>query len=150
MDEAILSSALHILGRRDHSRHELFTKLRRKYPEQAAEIETILDYLEETGVCDDARFAREYVHYLQATNPKGQYRLRQELQKKGIAADLIAATLDEHDADETPLALQLARRKAASLPADLDIHKKRDRLYRFLVSRGFSFDTAREAAKRID
>ena len=148
MDEAILTSALRILERRDHALGELRQKMKRKYPQQPDDVEAILSYLQETGVIDDARFAREFVHYLQSTNPKGRLRLRQELQKKGIESEVIQATLAELDDDETELARQLAERKAASFPAGLERQKQQERLYRFLVSRGFDFGTARTVAQQ--
>lgn len=148
MDEAILASALRLLERRDHALGELRQKLSRKYPQQRDAVDVVLGYLQETGVIDDARFAREFVHYLQSTNPKGRLRLRQELQKKGIDSEVIQATLAELDDDETTLACQLAERKAASFPAGLERQKQQERLYRFLVSRGFDFDTARSATRQ--
>ncbi len=148
MDEAILASAMYILGRRNHSRYELLVKLKRKYPEMVAEINQVLDRLEKTGVINDITFAHEYVHYIQSSNPKGKLRLQQELQKKGIAPELINTTLADDVLKEEVLAMQLAERKLALLPVDLEPIKKQEKIYRFLVSRGFAFAIARDTTKQ--
>jgi regulatory protein len=65
----------------------------------------------------------------------GAGRIRQELQAKGISAELVAASLASLKATELERAREVWRKKFGEPPQDA---AQRARQARFLVSRGFS------------
>lgn len=131
------------------SRRELELILRRKAidPDVAAPV---LDRLTEAGLVDDVAFARAFVASRQKTRPRGRVGLAAELQKRGIASPIIDTVLAEWGETEDPV--ETARRAVASKLRTLqgkppaEIKRKAEA---FLLRRGFSYGTAREALRDI-
>lgn len=125
-----LYQAQAILSRRDHSAAEIRQKLARK-GFSPGEINQAVGWLTDNNLLDDAKFARTYTESMLRVKPVGPRWLKAKLRQKGIASAIIAETLAEAFAliQEEELARQAAARHA---PGD------KNRLYRFLLSRGFS------------
>lgn len=133
--------ALGLLARREHSRRELKTKLRRggyENDESAAAIER----LGEQRYQDDGRFAEVLVRS-RAAQGYGPQRIRAELKTHGLSDSRIRELLEGVEANWEALALdQLRRRyggKGAGDPAE------RARRAQFLLRRGFAAATVRRA-----
>lgn len=97
------------------SRAELAAKLARKrVPPEVAE--TLLDRFEDVGLVDDAAFARDWVESRQASRGLARRALTVELQRKGVASEVIAEAVSEVSADdEDAAARDLVRRRLRSL-----------------------------------
>lgn len=149
MKKDILFTATKLLAVRNHSFGELKTKLARKFPNRQADIQEVLDYFTGSGVINDQLFAQQYVEYIQSTSPKGAFRLRQELKKKQIAETIIRSVLTDCEQDQETVAILLARRKLASLPDKLERQKKKEKIFRFLLSKGFPADLALKVTETI-
>lgn len=121
----------------------------RDVPEEAAA--TVLDRMTEVGLVDDATFAHEWVASRQQRRHLSKTALRRELQSKGVERDLIDDVLaDVDDADELDAALDLARRRAASM-GGLSREVAYRRLGGVLGRRGFSSSiTTRVLAEVLD
>ena len=139
--------ALRCLAQRDHSRVELQRKLLRwvepgAEPPAAQQVAALLDDLERQGLLSEQRTAQAL---LVAKSPRyGAHRLRQMMQLRGLAPDLIGATLQQAQHSEVERALEIWRRKfgvAASSAAE------RARQMRFLLGRGFSGEVVRQVIK---
>lgn len=135
------------LARREHSRAELERKLARHVHDldRAAAVEQIrrtLDDLAERGLLSDERAAES----LLASQGQrfGSRRLKQSLLAKGLAAELVAATMQHSRAGEFERALDLWRRRFGQPPADA---RERARQMRFLAGRGFEADIIRRLVK---
>lgn len=137
--------ALDLLTRRLHSEHELKTKLKNKHFEYKT-IDNVINVCKELAFIDDQRFAEIYFTELQAKG-YGPSRIRQQFFKKYIPKDIIDKILRENSNAENDLAMltQLAERKSKSLSREKDPRKKREKLFRHLVSKGFSFDLINQA-----
>ncbi len=147
MNEVILSTAMQILGVRDHSSDEIRVKLIKKFPDHETEITQIITRLQEHKLLDDARFAAEYLHYVEHTSPKGILLLRQKLRQKGVTEDVIDEALTAIQPTQQALASSLVERKLRTLSSQLPRIKKKEKLYRFLTSKGFAFDVVRQAVE---
>ncbi len=132
--EKIRRHALYLLTRRDHTRQELKQKLARKqYP--AADIATILERLENTGLIDETRFAESYTHYRRGKG-YGPRRIAMELQTKGVAEAVIAEHLEMADNAWFTDAHNAWRKQfKGRQPVD---PQTRARQLRFLYNRGFT------------
>ncbi|MCG6267800.1 recombination regulator RecX [Vibrio furnissii] len=139
-------NALFLLSRRDHGEYELHQKLLIKGFE-VADVEQAVLYCQEQGYLDDLRYAQSQVRQHVAKG-HGERRIRQELQQKRVAADVVSEALDEEGADWFELAKQTAQKKFSSL-ATCD-NKEYAKRVRFLQYRGFSFDQIQYALSDDD
>ena len=129
--EALRARALALLAGRELSRQELEQKLQGGEPEL---VQALLDQLQQCAWQDDKRVAELELRAAQQRG-HGPLRLRQRLQQRGLAAELISATLAAWDMESAdPRALLRARF------AGVDAHdvRKRARMMRFLQYRGYS------------
>ena len=131
-----LNTALRLLTRRDHSRYELSQKLRKRGTAGAI-IDRVLSECERLNYLNDQRTAEVYIRQLK--RKYGVHRIRSELKKKGIseviAQNLIAAQISEPD--ELQRADRILKKKSAAFAREDDLKKRREKMYRFLRSRGF-------------
>lgn len=121
----------------------------RDVPEEAAA--TVLDRMSEVGLVDDVTFAHDWVASRQQRRHLSKTALRRELQGKGVDRDLIDDVLaDVEGADELSAALDLARRRAATM-GGLSREVAYRRLGGVLGRRGFSSSiTTRVLAEVLD
>ncbi len=141
---ASLESALRLLSYRQRSERELRDRLIRKGFGQAA-VEETLGRLRSLGYLDDGAFARFWVETHQTARPRSQRLLASELRRRGVAqhiADEATAGISDDDA-----AYQAASKRLRAL-RDQDYPRFRERLGRFLSSRGFSYDVSRRTIER--
>jgi len=105
-------------------------------PGEAA-VAAVLIRLRERGYLNDAAYAETYARLRHENEKLGARRVRQDLQQKGVATDLIAQTLEARYAhsDEEALARQHLERKRIRKPEN---EKETARVMRRLVVAGFS------------
>ncbi|MCW5882376.1 MAG: RecX family transcriptional regulator [Anaerolineae bacterium] len=143
--EKAYERALNYLSYRARSEREIRTYLRRKDVDEDV-AEEIVARLRRVGLVDDAAFASLWVRNRQATSPRGERALRQELWQKGIARDVVDEALT--DLDETGQALEAGRSRAQRL-AGLEAAEFRKKLTDFLLRRGFSYGVARGVVAQV-
>ena len=156
---SLKARALRLLSQREHSRVELAKKLgdylslqakadrtnkvqdrdQEKSPGDApalsheVQITAVLDDFEKRGWLSDARFAEALVR--RRSERYGVRKIKDELQRAGVASDASAALLDGLKNTEFERAKELFDRKFGEIAQD---QKMRARQYRFLVSKGFN------------
>lgn len=139
----VYQRAVRLLARREHSCHELQRKLEEKLAEKncpAEMIATVISRLANEGLQSDARFTESYVRS-RAGRGRGQVRIRQELQQRGIEADLISTYLNDSSFDWFQLAVDARQKRfGSSLPEDMNERAKQTR---FLQQRGFAHEQIR-------
>ncbi|NLJ80667.1 MAG: regulatory protein RecX [Firmicutes bacterium] len=141
----IEAAALRLLTYRDRSVQELRDRLNRRF--EPAEVESVLAHLKELGYLDDLRFARNYVDSRNRNRPRGNYLLRLELGRKGIADAVIEEVLNSQE-EEYQLAFLLAQERFKSLEK-VEEPKRLRRLYSLLQRRGFPWSIARRAVGEL-
>lgn len=102
-----------------------------------AVVEIVVARLHENGYLDDAAFAETYARLRQENEKLGVRRVRQDLQHKGVNAELITETLEARygQTNEEALARQHLERKRIRKPEN---EKETARVMRRLVTAGFS------------
>lgn len=133
--------ALRLLSGREHSRVELERKLA-QHEEEPGQLRRVLDDLHARGFIDDQRAADSVVHRRSAK--LGAMRIRQELQGKGLADDLVRAAVASLQATEFERAREVWQRKFGEPAADAADRAKQ---VRFLASRGFGAEAIRQVLK---
>jgi regulatory protein len=129
--------ALRLLSGREHSRSELERKLA-PYEGEPGQLRRVLDELQAKGFIDHRRVAQSVVH--QRAGKLGAARIRQELQRKGLDADLVSEAVAALRATELERAREVWRRKFDRPPADA---AERGKQARFLMARGFGAEVVR-------
>lgn len=139
-----MESGLRLLSYRPRSERELRDRLVRKGFGRAA-VEETLGRLRGLGYLDDAAFARFWTETRQVSRPRSRRLVASELRRRGVAQ----STAEEATADisDEESAYQAASRRLGALRG-LEYHRFRERLGRFLTSRGFSYDIARHIIER--
>ena len=124
--------ALKALSQREHSRAELLKKLKpHAGPED--DLPALLDQLAEQGWISEARVAQSVVH--RRAGRLGAGRLKQELQAKGLAPELVSSTVAELAQTELARAVAVWQKKFGVPASD---PKTRATQARFLLGRGFA------------
>ncbi len=130
--------ALRFLSRREHSRAELERKLA-EHEAQPGELRQALDELQAKGFISDERAAESVVH--RRAGKLGAMRLRQELQAKGLDAELVSRALEGLRHTEVDRAREVWKRRFDALPRDAAERAKQSR---FLAARGFGGEVIRK------
>jgi regulatory protein len=146
---SIKGRALRYLAQREHSRVELERKLARHVddlPEATAQaqIDAALDELSENGLLSDARTAESVLRGQGARF--GSRRLKLTLQSKGLAPELVSATLQQASGTDLDRAREVWRRRFGEAAADA---AERARQMRFLAGRGFDGETIRRVVQGV-
>lgn len=132
-----MMEAHRLIDHRMRTRRELTVRLRsRGRPEEV--IAEVLDRLENVGLIDDGRFARQWIDERLRSRPVGLSLLRRELRQKGIDAEIIETALEEREdgEEETDRAFEALRRQSHRY-ARLDRDAAHRRMVAFLGRRGF-------------
>ena len=139
-----LQLAYRAVGRRERTVAELRTLLERKRAEPE-HIAAAVAELREAGLLDDARYARRFAEDKRELESWGRERIARELQRRGIAPDLIETVVADRGREaELETALLLLARRVPP-PAD---DRERDRAWRLLIRRGYDAELAYEAVRR--
>ncbi|HET9016292.1 MAG TPA: RecX family transcriptional regulator [Thermomicrobiaceae bacterium] len=139
--ERATQAALQFLAYRPRARQEVRRRLRRRGFSDAA-ADAAIAKLEGWRYLDDAEFARLWVENREEHQPRGRRLLESELRAKGVDAEVARQAVDATGGDELPAALDLARKRLASLRG-LDEATQRRRLASFLQRRGYGWDVVR-------
>jgi regulatory protein len=133
-------------------------------------VEGAIERLVALGYLDDAAFARAWVESRDRAHPRGARALRDELRRKGVAADVVEGALAAREAAATggdpddpsagpgageraastvgdlDAAARLLERRGATLLREGDPRRRRAKAYALLARSGFDPDVCREAA----
>ena len=101
------SKALYLLEFRDYSRRDLEKRLCKDFDEPSALA--AVDYMEEIGAINDARYAENMIRHLVQQKHYGRRRILQELSLKGIDREIAEESLEGFELDETAEILELLK-----------------------------------------
>ena len=106
-------------------------------------INYVLEKCEEYGFLNDTYYANRYVETY--ADKKGVMLIKQELKRKGVSEENAREAL-LNLGDQTEAAVKIAEKYMRGKEADM---KNIQKLYRHLLSKGFSYDDAKAAAEKI-
>ena len=140
--EAYLTLAT-LCAQAEHCQWEMTEKMRRWELDEAAQARVMQKLVKERYV-DDERYARAFVKDKVQYNKWGRRKVEQALWQKHIDEDIRQRVLNEVADDEyldvlRPLLKQ--KRKSIKASNDFELNQK---LMRFALSRGFTFDLIRQ------
>ncbi|MEX2600961.1 MAG: regulatory protein RecX [Balneolaceae bacterium] len=141
---------LRLLGRRDHSRQELYLKaLRKGHPPSM--IEEVLKHLESKRYINDTLFAEKYAVDKATLMNWGPNKIRAELKKKGIPDSISDQALKRavEDLQQEKICVDLALKRKDHFLREQDDRKRRQKIIAYLQRRGLGYDTIRQALPEI-
>ena len=140
--EAYLQLAA-LCAQAEHCEQEMRDKMKRWEIDKAVQ-DRILQRLIEERYIDNERYARAFVKDKIRYNKWGRRKVQQALWMKRIDQDIQQRVLDEIEEKEYLDVLRsLLKQKRKSIKADSD-YELNQKLVRFALSRGFTFDTIRK------
>jgi regulatory protein len=143
------NTALRILTRRDHSKHELSQKLNaRGY---AAEIiDDVMSQCERLDYINDERTAQVFIRQLHRKG-FGLKRIAFELNLKGLRGKHFQEMVSQSISlsDERRGADKIYQKHIRRFEREKDVFKRKDKIYRFLYGRGFSKAVISELISKI-
>ena len=144
-----MDAAVRILTYRDHSKYELKQKLHRRGISGEV-IDTVIAECERLNYIDDHRTAQVYISQLKRKCFGKRY-IRMALKKKRLGGEVIERILLENytEAEEHENADRLLEKKMKVFNREKDFKKKRDKIYRFLTSRGFEKDIIADRIRNL-
>lgn len=127
----------------EHCQQEMRDKLKRWGVSADAQDRIVARLVEERFI-DDERYARAFVKDKIRYNKWGRRKVQQGLWQKHIDADIQERVLDDVDDSEYLAVLRpLLKQKVKSVKASSD-YERTQKLVRFALSRGFTFDLIRQ------
>ena len=128
--------AMHLLEKMDRTKADIRSKLRRNgYPDEA--INAAIEYIESYNYLNDERYAYMYVRNY--CNSRSRNRIMQDLYRKGVDKDTINDAIEsEYSVDEEELIKMYIIKRGYDV--DNASMKDRDKMFRFLISKGFPLD----------
>lgn len=128
--------AMHLLEKMDRTKADIRSKLRRNgYPDEA--INAAIEYIESYNYLNDERYSYMYVRNY--CNSRSRNRIMQDLYRKGVDKDTINDAIEsEYSVDEEELIKMYIIKRGYDV--DNASMKDRDKMFRFLISKGFPLD----------
>ena len=140
--EAYLQLAA-LCAQAEHCQQEMRDKMKRWNIDETAQNRVIARLVKERYI-DDERFARAFVKDKIRYNKWGRRKVQQALWMKRIDDEIQQCVLDEIDDKEYLDVLRpLLKQKRKSIKADSD-YELNQKLVRFALGRGFTFDLIRQ------
>jgi len=144
-------TALRLLTGRDHTARALQGKLLlRKFSSDDAQA--AIERLSREGYLHDQRYAERFIAAARESGRFTGYRLRQELQQRGVASELVDELLRDapEQSDELEQARALVVRRYSGFDPKRADDRERRRVAGFLQRRGYRIETIKNLFSHID
>lgn len=138
--------AMHFLEQMDRTEQQLRKKLAAlSYPQRA--IDEAVDYVKSYRYIDDVRYAVNYMEYRK--DSKSLRQMEQELYQKGISRETFSIAVEQLEKPDEAEQIRkwLLKKQYSGQNAD---RKETERIYRFLLRKGYSISDIQKALRRPD
>lgn len=149
-EKEVLSRLQTLCARSEHCSHEMREKMMR-WGVASDVQDKIVDRLIDDKFIDDERFARVFISDKLRFNHWGRRKIEQALFQKRIPKQISQPILNEiTDQEYIEQLIPLIKSKRKSLSSVEDDYELRQRLVRFALQRGFTFDVIRQVIDGAD
>ena len=137
----LMHYALNLLARRRYAVNDMLKKLTARSEKfnisTPGDIEKIIERLKELKYLNDTEYAILFVEDQLRRAPQGSLMLKKRLKSKGLPSEEIEAAMQSTEINDYEMARKALQKKQRMLVGQ-DQKKAFEKLYRFLLSRGFS------------
>jgi regulatory protein len=140
--------AYSFLAYKQRSKKELIKKLKLKKISEAS-IEKITELLEKQKYLNDELFAGNFIEDKLNSRPIGKRLAKLKLSEKGIDKEVIEETLNKiYSEDKEAEYAERVLEKYVKKVKYKDAVDKKNKCYRYLISKGFDFDTVKKVLSK--
>lgn len=133
--------SLFLLQKKDYTESQMRKKLKEGcYPSDI--IDETIEYLYLYHYLDDVRYAMQYVRF--HGEQKSRRMLVQKLMEKGLKKEVIDEALSQYEGPSEEEQIAVLIRKKNFDPQSSD-EKQRQKMMRFLIARGYSYEAVKHA-----
>ena len=144
----VYNYGISVLSKTAKSEHELMLKMMDKGFDSQL-IDNAINKLKEQKYLDDKRYCEMYINDKINISKHGVLKIKEALYYKGIDKEIIEEKIKNISSEEREkTALALAQKKALGIEEE-DVRKKGIKLYNYLLSRGFEYETVKKTVKKI-
>ncbi|AVM66825.1 hypothetical protein C3V37_02790 [Peptostreptococcaceae bacterium oral taxon 929] len=108
------------------------------------ETSEVCDYIEEVGLVDDDLYVKFFVEDSFRIKNKGTRKIVYELKQRGIDDDKINEAIEEASDMQYDALKEAYERKLESTKSENDQYKRKNKIIRFLLSRGFDYSDIKD------
>jgi regulatory protein len=153
MNQRIYNYSIHLLARRDYSEFKLRVKLRSKKDNLPHEIDEVILKLKENGLLREENYRRLFIRkWMLKGESEDKIRRRGFLEKLEFDEDEFRHIEKELGFDESESIEKLVLKKIRSKEIPKDPQEKfklRDKILRFLISKGHSYEDSKKILVKI-
>jgi len=140
------NKALHFLSFRPRSEKEIRDYLKKNKSDEETTL-LIIEKLKDYKFLDDLEFSRRWLEQRTKINLKSKRIIELELKQKGITKEIIDEIKIKAN-DDKEIALKLAEKRFERFKNE-PRQKQYEKMFRFLSSKGFDYDTIKQVVDRI-
>ncbi|MGH9855622.1 MAG: regulatory protein RecX [Blastocatellia bacterium] len=153
--ERTFERALRLLAYKPRTVAEMRVRLLEKDWAEESVVDQVVARLEELGYLNDEEFAANFANSRLTAKPIGRTRLRRDLQRKKLPAQVVEQSLNEaYEQQSEEELIERAIKKRLRLKGAPETREEAKKLFDYLMRRGFSYDLivrkVREAGKDVD
>ena len=148
-EEQALQKLAALCSQSEHCTSEMKEKMTRWGIDEDAQ-QRVVEYLVANRYVDDRRYARSFVNDKLKYNKWGPRKMEQSLWMKHIDESILREALDDVDNEEYISVLRpllTSKRKTTKAETDYEMNQK---LLRFAIGRGFTFEQVKEVIDDVD
>ena len=108
------------------------------------ETNEVCDYIEDVGLVDDDLYIKFFVEDSFRIKNKGARKIAYELKQRGIDDDKIYEAMEEAKDMECDALKEAYERKLDATKSETDQYKRKNKIIRFLISRGFDYSDIKD------
>ncbi len=108
------------------------------------ETSEVCDYIEEVGLVDDDLYVKFFVEDSFRIKNKGARKIVYELKQRGIDDDKINEAIEEASDMQYDALKEAYERKLEATKSETDQYKRKNKIIRFLISRGFDYSDIKD------
>ena len=108
------------------------------------ETSKVCDYIEEVGLVDDDLYVKFFVEDSFHIKNKGARKIVYELKQRGIDDEKIEEAMEEASDMEYEALKEAYERKLEATKSETDPYKRKNKIIRFLISRGFDYSDIKD------
>lgn len=149
MSQRIYNYCIHLLARQDYSEFKLRQKLRSKKQNLPHEIDEAIQKIKDKGLLKEESYCRLFIRkWMMKGEAEDKIRKRGAMEKLEFGPDefkVIEQELGFTDDDSIEKLIQ-KKLRSKEIPSDFESKQKlKDKVLRFLISKGHSYDDSKKA-----
>ncbi|MGE3609428.1 MAG: regulatory protein RecX [Bacteriovoracaceae bacterium] len=153
MNQRIYNYSIHLLARQDYSEFKLRRKLRSKKDNLPHEVEEVIESLKSKGLLKEENYRRLFIRkWMIKGEGEDKIRMRGAMENLEFSDEEFEKTKMELGFNDQNNIEKLTEKKlrSKSIPTDpLEKRKLHDKVLRFLLSKGHSYDDSKKALKHF-